>query len=72
MTHPKGGSYVFFLWNLKLLGVLKVFSYQDKHNGILVFAEKCHLCPPTSKNVPDSFVDNSNPIKIGRYGIDWQ
>ena len=28
--------------------------------------------PATVKNVPDSFVDNSNPIKIGKYGKYWE
>ena len=47
-------------------------SYQDNNNEIIVFTEKCCLCPPTGKNVLDNFVYDSNPIKINRYGIYWQ
>ena len=49
-----------------------VLSYQDKNNEIIAFDAKCFLCTPTGRNVPDSFADNSNSIKIGRYCIDWQ
>ena len=49
-----------------------VYSYQDKNIEMIRFSKKCCLCPPTGKNVPNSFVDNSNPIKISSYGIDWQ
>ena len=46
-----------------------VSSYQYKNKEMNAFTEKCYLCPPTGKSVPDSFVDNSNPIKITRYGV---
>ena len=49
-----------------------VSSYQDTKNEMIALTEKCCLYPRTGKNVPDSFVDNSNPIKIGRYIIFWQ
>ena len=49
--------------------LLFLSSYQDKKNKMIPFTEKCCLCPPTSKKVPDSFADNSNPIKVSRYCV---